>query len=322
LASPLLLACVEFKPLGDIAADRPDGAAEDTGQAPLGHPDLGAGGSAGPKLEVGGDAPREASPPPDLGPATDAAADAGDAGPPTDAVPPAPDASPPTPDTPGPDGSGGPADAPPGLVAFWSFDEGMGQTVADRSGNGNRGTTRNGPQWVRSEVPGASPGDFALSFDGQNDYLEVAVKALPRIEGSKTVTVWISASAPTLGASAQRTLLLLGDPAANAGLQLGTANGRIAAWQWGDDQGFVSAAAALSPGFHHLAYTFDGATHRLYLDGQPVGIRKLPLRPGPVTTMRLGTYEAPFEMFGGVVDDLRLYDRALSPQEILPLARP
>jgi len=58
---------------------------------------------------------------------------------------------------------------PPGdLVGLWHFDEGVGTIASDSSGNGNDGTLVNDPQWVTGMFGNA------LSFDGVNDYVEIA----------------------------------------------------------------------------------------------------------------------------------------------------
>jgi len=54
-----------------------------------------------------------------------------------------------------------------GLVAYWSFDEGSGDTVKDSSGNDNDGTLVNGPVWIKG-IKGN-----ALSFEGTDDCVEI-----------------------------------------------------------------------------------------------------------------------------------------------------
>ena len=71
-----------------------------------------------------------------------------------------------------------------GLVGWWKFDEGSGTVAYDSSGNGNNGNLTNGPTWTTGKVGGA------LSFDGENDYVDV-----PSIQsvngGGVTFAVWI-----------------------------------------------------------------------------------------------------------------------------------
>ena len=71
-----------------------------------------------------------------------------------------------------------------GLVGWWKFDEGSGTVAYDSSGNGNNGNLTNGPTWTTGKIGGA------LSFDGENDYVDV-----PSIQsvngGGVTFAVWI-----------------------------------------------------------------------------------------------------------------------------------
>jgi hypothetical protein len=41
----------------------------------------------------------------------------------------------------------------PGLIGYWQFDEGSGNTIGDRTENGNQGTISGNPQWVKSDAP-------------------------------------------------------------------------------------------------------------------------------------------------------------------------
>ena len=68
----------------------------------------------------------------------------------------------------------------------------------------------------------------------------------------------------------------------------------------------------------HLAATFDGTIMRLYMDGRQVGILE---RPGKIgrndRNIIIGNYDVDHEAyFVGTLDEVRLYDRALSPDEI------
>ncbi len=76
--------------------------------------------------------------------------------------------------------------------------------------------------------------------------------------------------------------------------------------------------------WHHFAYTFDGATHRLYVDG---GLRNASnVAPGtePVTKVELGRWEGkgpgPKEYFKGMLDDVRIYTGALTQEQVKNLA--
>ena len=71
--------------------------------------------------------------------------------------------------------------------------------------------------------------------------------------------------------------------------------------------------------WHHLAATFDGATVSWYGDGRPIGSAEV----GNVNTpgeVRMGKRQDNDNFFPGLVDEVRIYDRALSDGEIAWLA--
>jgi hypothetical protein len=81
----------------------------------------------------------------------------------------------------------------------------------------------------------------------------------------------------------------------------------------------LSAAGKLDGNWHHAAYTFDGKTHRLYFDGKlEMSVDSAP-GAGAMNRARIGTYQAPDEMFAGTVDDVRIYSRPLSDAEVTML---
>ncbi len=71
-----------------------------------------------------------------------------------------------------------------GLVGLWSFDEGKGDTAYDSSGNGNHGTVY-GASWVDGKF------DNALSFDGVDDYVEVADHSSLQVQ-ELTIEAWVN----------------------------------------------------------------------------------------------------------------------------------
>src|SRR5262245_14905171 len=73
-----------------------------------------------------------------------------------------------------------------GLVAYWKFDEGSGTTVADASGNGNKGTLVNEPLWTAGRVGNA------LYFDGINDNITVPDSNSLDLSNSFTLSAWVN----------------------------------------------------------------------------------------------------------------------------------
>jgi hypothetical protein len=253
--------------------------------------------SPAPPADAGADLPRDLAPAPDLR---------------------APDTRPPDlgPDVP-------PADPNAGLVGRWSFDEGMGMSAADTTGNGHNATLHNGVAWERSGVGRNTPTDFAVRLDGSNDYLSMPVDdSYPRLQDAKSISFWFDPAedAPANPGSNQRTCVALVNPGSMAGIQVGTDRNRLAVWSWGQNQGFVIANAPPGNGTHHVAYTFDGNTHRLYVDGSLIDSATPQPQTGRASILYVGTYDPPNELCAGQIDDLRIYDRALPVRDIAALA--
>ena len=93
--------------------------------------------------------------------------------------------------------------------------------------------------------------------------------------------------------------------------------------------GYVECDARIDPdqvldgAWHHCAATFDGQMMRVYLDGREIG--SLP-RPGGIALRAsapafIGSSSGQGEFFQGGLDDLRIYARALTPEQILHLYR-
>ena len=73
----------------------------------------------------------------------------------------------------------------PSPVGHWSFDDGVGVTATDLSGNGNTGVLVNEPTWTTGRL------GSALSFDGVNDYVEVAHSDSLNLRTELTVSTWV-----------------------------------------------------------------------------------------------------------------------------------
>jgi glucose/arabinose dehydrogenase/PKD repeat protein len=196
---------------------------------------------------------------------------------------------------------------PPGLVGAWSFDEPSGAQVADASGRGNHGTISGATRGAAGRFGGA------LSFDGVNDWVTVADSASLDLTSGMTLEAWVNPAA--LG-SAWRTALLK-EHGGTLAYALYAHNGGSA------PAGYVNAGvngtSALPIGtWSHLAATYDGTTLRLYLNGTQVATRALTgalqVSSGALRFGGNGVWLD--EFFSGRLDELRVYNRALTAAEV------
>jgi prepilin-type N-terminal cleavage/methylation domain-containing protein len=194
-----------------------------------------------------------------------------------------------------------------GLVGYWNFDEGGGTTVADTSGYGNTGTW-NGTSTTRYVTPGKN-GSSAGFFNGSSDYVDVPYNSSFAGTAASTICGW--GKTTTGGAVA-------GIKAAHNYLSQ-TGGG----W-WNTTQpadfGYPAILNMANGQWHYtcLAYSSSDGYLRGYADGQQVWITFYggSLGVGTNDTV-LGARPQSFNVFfNGNLDDIRIYNRALSAAEI------
>ena len=197
---------------------------------------------------------------------------------------------------------------PDGLVAAYSFDGGTGATLADESGSGNHGAI-SGATWGTGKTKGA------LSFDGVNDWVTISDSASLDLSTGMTLEAWVRPSA----IGAWRTVVA---KERNGGIAYALHASQDASRPVGQvDIGGEQDAVGLAPlplnTWSYLAVTYDGNVVRLFVNGaladSSVFAGSIPASTGP---LRLGGNSIWSEWFRGELDDVRVYNRALSNGEI------
>jgi hypothetical protein len=210
----------------------------------------------------------------------------------------------------------------PSPIAYWKLDETTGVTASDERGQ-HPGTLRNFPSDGSHWVVGASAG--GLRFDGVDDYVEIGHLPVTALGHPRTIAAWIRLnSIPTAG----QTLLVWGQepPAEHWRLEV-DANRRL---RFLCGAGYAVATRTVGDTqWHHIAVALDplvaGRPHisdiRLYVDGRPQAVYELDEQELAVTAtedLRIGSpYDpAASQPFDGIIDDVRIYDTALSPAHV------
>ena len=199
-----------------------------------------------------------------------------------------------------------------GPVLAYGFEEGSGTTTQDWSGGENDGTllpTVNGPVWVAGQNVG-----FGLSFDGTNDYVETGNTAnLP----NWTISGWVISPAAPANAAPSGPIHRNSNYAIswnhNNVAFRGTATLRI-----GPTWHAASFGPLIANTWYYLAATYDGETLNAYKDGVLITSNTAPSGPASSDTnsLKLGRHAASAAFFRGTVDEVRVYNRALSEAEI------
>lgn len=206
-----------------------------------------------------------------------------------------------------------------GLMARWDFEEGSGVVAADSSGNGNDGTldvAGNDSQWVEGRFGGG------LAFTGQTDN-RLIVPDSPTI-GSGLVNAFSAAAwfkpNTDLGAGGSGAALL--EKGNSFFFLQGVASGgmNLLIKQGGANR-TVPLGESLSAGtWYHITGVFDGAEARIYLDGQLKGTLAVTApMDDPALPLYIGGDDGT-RTFNGTIDQVALWNRALTEEEILQAA--
>jgi parallel beta-helix repeat protein len=201
---------------------------------------------------------------------------------------------------------GAPASA---LVGHWKFDEGTGTTAADSSGNANHGVLVNGPLWTTGKIGNA------LYFDGSDDSVNIPHSNSLDLTESFTISAWVN---PAVAESDFRSVLVKnykyllyasGTGHCGDGTPLGGFEG--------SSYHIACQSAPLSQNtWTQLTLTHNGTVQTLYRNGTAVASVNASDNPSRGT----GTLQIAASQFGeyfhGLIDEVRIYNRALTEAEI------
>ena len=201
-----------------------------------------------------------------------------------------------------------------GLVGSWHFDEGSGTTACDTSGNDNDGTI-NGATWVNDGKFGK-----ALSFDGADDYVEVKDSDSLDITNAITIMAWVKLD--SLDKEQQIVRKSRDDTGEAYEIFINDTNRVFFGIR--DSSGteeYVYPTDTLTTGtWYHIVGTYDKQNLKLYLNGNEIGSE-----PSTITidvssrNLIIGCGDKGTRYFHGTIDEVRIYNRALSEGEISDL---
>ena len=215
-----------------------------------------------------------------------------------------------------------------GLVSYWSFDEGSGNIVYDDSGNGNDGVNY-GASWV----DGIS--QTALKFDGINDCVEVTDRPSLDITGDISISTWFKTDEAQCGVILNK--FDMANPDNGYCLTMGklyipddTLSFYIAKDSsiFDVDYDYFTTSDGFADGiWHHVVatYTPDGSSRpHIWVDGEEAagsvsGSPRSSIGASPGYPFRIGAYSQPDAHsvpFDGAIDEVRIYERELSEDEI------
>jgi hypothetical protein len=205
------------------------------------------------------------------------------------------------------------AAAVPNLVAAYSFNENASTTAFDNSGNTNNGTLLNGTAWT------AGKNGSAVNFDGTDDFIQIADSNSLDISGSGTFSAWVK-----LGAlNRWHGVVSKGNAnddgrGHNYAIEITNTNDIQCYIGNGTAVNTVTSPTALPLNqFTHVACTWDGSSVKLYINGVLNTSATQTITPAANTSpLYLGQYGGNVDRMLGALDEVRIYNRALTATEI------
>ncbi len=211
--------------------------------------------------------------------------------------------------------------ADPSLIGYWPMDEGTGTVAYDVSGNGNNGTlsrTATGtlPTWVGGKF-GSS-----VQLNGSNNWIDCGNAPIFDLTSQVTLAAWVyPARAAATGHECYITkgdlTYTLKEASTSGNVEMNIYN---AGWHTAT---LTGRTAADNNTWYHLAGTFDGSNIKLYLNG---AVAATTAWSGTIATSttnvcigRDGAPSAGQRYYSGRIDDVRIYNRALTETEVAGL---
>lgn len=196
----------------------------------------------------------------------------------------------------------------PGLVGYWSMNDGSGIVAKDSVGN-NDGILQNGPTWIAGNYGNA------LQFDGINDYVDIPDSNLWAFGTNDfSISMWVFFNAFTITNSLISQHL---NDLSNWKIYSTSSGSTLTFYINSIPQ--VSATANLATGkWYHIAFVKSGGVGRFYINGVSIGSGAVSSVPNVAKRVTIGAGDegGPGYWVNGIIDEVSIYNRALSQSEI------
>ncbi len=216
------------------------------------------------------------------------------------------------------------ADITTGLVGHWKLDEASGVTATDFSGNANTGTLINvaDPATATSGWTSSGRLNGALLFDGLDDYVNSGHGSSMNTTDAITIGVWVYIFDTSLDNNNNYYRAVLGRAIdANYGFLLTTfpGGGIVFNYKSGGVQYTQQTPTVSMNTWYHIVGTFDGSSIKIYTNGQDTSYVGGFYRDHGSNDLLIGARAVGVGRFKGIIDDVRIYNRALTAADAFEL---
>lgn len=204
-----------------------------------------------------------------------------------------------------------------GLVSYWNFDDGAGDTVHDVVGNSD-GTIDGTPKWVDGKIGGG------LEFDGTTNFVDCGADESLNITETLTLAAWIKVDIFVNWAG----IVTKGINNSPYAMQIWSDGALRFSPNWGDPAGGVGSGSFNTDSkipraqWAHIAITYDGTKAMFYINGIPDALevdRAFTFGTNEESLIMGADFPGGDEYYDGVIDEVYIYDRALTQAEIQKL---
>jgi len=205
----------------------------------------------------------------------------------------------------------GPTGQETNLIAYWNFDDG---TANDLTTNHHDGVLYEGAV-IREIPPNASATNRVLTLDGNSDCVDVGASSMLRPDRF-TMMAWFRCSSSN---DSERTILGTwdyGSAGSGRNIQLRYGN-KLGVWDGA--VGLTGQVSCVAQQWYHVALTYDGTNLCLYQDGELAGSSTYTPQSGGRLTIGAFQYVNGSSGFDGQIDEVSVWQRALSQCEIRSL---
>jgi hypothetical protein len=213
---------------------------------------------------------------------------------------------------------------PVSLIAHYSFDAIDGTVLTDSSGKNNHATLIKAPQLVPGKI------GQALSFNGVDQYVQLPDK-LFRAHPTLTLSLWFNTSEPGILAGYQS--MQVGNPTIDNYVPVAYvgSDGHLRAKFWNNEGNPPAAGVVTDAKWHHVAICASAGAQRVYLDGTLFAtidgsVNHLEMIHNQLAAGFSRSWPAAltpdgWSFYKGLLDDVHIYDRALTEAEVQRLAQ-